>query len=324
LIIPVTSQHRQYELPARRSGFTLIEVMLSLGLAALVLMALATAVDVHLRCVQVGRTHVEEAQLARAILHRIADDLRNAAVVNPIETEGIMAAAEEASSEEGGVGGTGDTGGTGTDDESEMSMFESDLEEEEYVLGIYGESDWMQVDVCRTPRLDHYNYETLPTGSDALEDIVSEVKTVCYSLSTETGMTATSGEYEGGLVRREIDRSVSNWAEEMGVLSQVDLDLEPIAPEVVDLEFLYHDGIEWVTTWDSTEMGGLPIAVHISIAVVPRGQLDQFTDTWADQSALTEPSTTFLYSLTVALPVAEGDTSADETTEEAEEPEEEL
>ena len=63
----------------RRNGFTLIEVLLSLGLAALVLVALATAVDVHLRCVQTGRTHVEEAQLARALLHRIGDDLRNAA-----------------------------------------------------------------------------------------------------------------------------------------------------------------------------------------------------------------------------------------------------
>ena len=62
----------------RRSGFTLIEVLLSLGLAALVLVALATAVDVHLRVLQIGRTNAEEAQLARVLLLRIGDAQRKA------------------------------------------------------------------------------------------------------------------------------------------------------------------------------------------------------------------------------------------------------
>ena len=83
---------------SRPGGFTLIEVLLSLGLAALVLVALATAVDVHLRCVQSGRTHVEEAQLARALLHRIADDLRNLAVANPVTVDGVMTASTSGSS----------------------------------------------------------------------------------------------------------------------------------------------------------------------------------------------------------------------------------
>jgi prepilin-type N-terminal cleavage/methylation domain-containing protein len=307
----------QHDFRRQRDGFTLIEVLLSLGLAALVLAALATAVDVQLRCVQTGRTHVEEAQLARALLHRIGDDLRNAAVINPIESDKIMAGSSGATEDSRSTAGDGELTNSTTFDEAEMVDFESSSgTEDEYVLGLYGESNWMQVDVCRNPRLDQYDYETLSSGSDSLEDRVSAVKTVYYSLGSETGTTSAGGEYRGGLIRREIDRAVTRWAEESGTLSQVDLEIEPIAPEVTDIEFHYHDGTEWVDTWDSSAMGSLPIAVHIAIAIMPREQYNQFMQDWSNQSATSEQAVNFIYSLTVALPVAEGDVSDEETMDE--------
>ena len=301
----------------RHKGFTLIEVLLSLGLAALVLVALATAVDVHLRCLQIGRTHTEEAQLARAILLRIEDDLHNAAVINPVDSTNVAPASSSGSEEANtaGTAGTADMADTTT--ETETSEESTTAEEDEYPIGLYGESDWMQIDVRRIPRLDQYDYETLPTGSELLPDVVSGVKTVYYMLGEGTGTAPTGGEYRGGLIRREVDHALTRWAEEMGNLTSVNQELEPIAPEVTDIEFLYYDGSQLLDSWDSSEMGGLPLAVHVSLSIMPREQFNRFIDPDTDSYSLPDTNV-FIYSLTIALPVAEGDTSSD-TTEDTEE-----
>ena len=223
-----------HDSPGKREGFTLIEVLLSLGLAALVLVALATAVDVHLRCLQIGRTNVEEAQLARALLLRIGDDLRNAAVINPVDASKIAPVPSGADAAATGTGTSDATGTTSGDTSSEATTGDLATEEvateDEYVIGLYGESDWIQVDVRRSPRLDQYDYETLPSGAESLPDVVSGVKTVAYSLSTDTGTSPAGGDYRGGLLRREIDHAVTRWAEEAGTLTTADTEFEPIAP----------------------------------------------------------------------------------------------
>jgi prepilin-type N-terminal cleavage/methylation domain-containing protein len=305
--------HRE-SLPSGRKGFTLIEVLLSLGLAALVLVALATAIDVHLRCLQIGRTNVEEAQLARALLLRIRDDLHNAAVINPVDSTKIPPASS-GSTNQSAAGTPGTAGTAGSADTSTATTTTPDTEEDEYAIGLYGETDWMQVDVLRAPRLDQYDYESIPSGSEALPDRVSGIKTVYYALGVDTGLRPTGDIYRGGLMRREIDRALTRWADETGALSSVDQELEPIAPEVTDLEFLYYDGSQWVDSWDSTQMGGLPIAVHVSLAIMPRDEFNRFTATWGRSSAETETTVEFIYSLTVALPVAKGDVSSGEETE---------
>ncbi len=304
---------------SRPGGFTLIEVLLSLGLAALVLVALATAVDVHLRCVQSGRTHVEEAQLARALLHRIADDLRNVAVANPVTVEGVMTASTSASP--GSSADSNPDANTGDQNSDQLLCSQppranpetTSTETTQLAVGLYGESDWLQIDVSRTPRLDQYDYETLPSGAETLEDRVSDVKTVAYFLASTTGAYGSSGQYEGGLVRREIDRAVSRWAEDQGLMADVNTQLQPIAPEVTGIEFLYYDGTQWTDAWDTTEMGGLPIAVHIALSIMPRSQLEQMASVTGGSSSTGE-SVNFIYALTVALPVASG-ASADAATE---------
>lgn len=75
---------------SRSGGFTLLEVMLTLALSSLVVVALAMAIDFQLRVVELGRTDVEEAQLARVILHHIANDIAGAVTSNPMETESLL------------------------------------------------------------------------------------------------------------------------------------------------------------------------------------------------------------------------------------------
>ena len=74
----------------RRAAFTLIEVILATGLATLLLAALWSALSLHLRAFDSGRTQVEEAQLARALLREIAHDLESLAFAAPTETLGVV------------------------------------------------------------------------------------------------------------------------------------------------------------------------------------------------------------------------------------------
>lgn len=106
-----------------RRGLTLLELLLALSLSIVVLMAIGMAINLHYRMFDVRRTNVEEAQLARAVLRHIADDLRCAVQYTPPDLEGldtvsgnaIGAAANSAFGETGdsgdeGSGGTGNTG----------------------------------------------------------------------------------------------------------------------------------------------------------------------------------------------------------------------
>ena len=83
---------RRKRLIARRTGLTLLELILALALSVLVLMAIGMAIDVHYRMLDVRRTNVEEAQLARATLKRIAEDLKSIVNFAPPDLSGLEAA----------------------------------------------------------------------------------------------------------------------------------------------------------------------------------------------------------------------------------------
>jgi len=282
-------------------GFTLLEVLLTLMLTSLVLVALAMAVDFQLRVVDRSRGNVEEAQLARALLHRIANDLRGAVAYDPLEMEKLVAEAISSASGSvqgavasaaGSADGAADSSGSGTagtetsqgqdtdaagteDSQPDETDMETDAETESAVPrsvpGVYGESDWLQVDVSRLPRLDQFQYLVASTEGSTTLDRLSDVKTVSYYAIPyeDGGAYAEDGTPTSGLVRRELDRAVSAWASDQGELDQTDTDATPIAPEVSAIEFRYHDGTEWVESWDSDEAGALPKAVEITLTIMP-------------------------------------------------------
>jgi hypothetical protein len=92
-------------------AFTLLEVMLAMGLSALVLIFVAMAIDIHLRLINSNRTGVEEAHLARALLDRIADDLSNAVLYNPIDVEKLVPDLTSQGGAGGGAAGGGAAAG---------------------------------------------------------------------------------------------------------------------------------------------------------------------------------------------------------------------
>ncbi|MEX2559656.1 MAG: prepilin-type N-terminal cleavage/methylation domain-containing protein [Pirellulales bacterium] len=311
--------------PPEHSGFTLLEVLLALALSVLVLGALAMAIQVTLRATNSGRADVARAQLARALLRQISDDLRSAVWHEPLEIDlsSVSAAGQEGSSggqSPGGSGGDGDdssgnapgqpsrprssgsagnasgggpsssggstSGSTGTGTsagDTETSSASAPMP------GLYGGLDWLEVDVSRLPRVDQYEQSISATDVSPLE-LASDVKTVAYYMAGSQTTAANGG--ATGLMRRQLDRAVTQWAAINGNLLGLDQAAQALAPEVVSIQFEYFDGYEWLNEWDSDARQGLPMAVQIAIAL----------DSQADPSQI-DPEEN-IYRLVVHLPSA--------------------
>ena len=313
---------------AGRRGFTLLEVLLALGLTLVVLMAVGMAVDFFIRGIETSRAAVEEAQLARALLSRIAEDLRSAVRYDPINAEQLLSGdtSSLSGSGSGGSGGTystpsslpsppsgspsaappssQSTADTGSVESGDTSAVDTNSTTPRALPGLYGTRTELQVDVARLPRLDQYNYDLMPVGDSLVVDRLSDVKTVTYYVLDAAGGETSLGQPRRGLVRAELDRAVTAYAAETGSLDPA-LEFEPIAPEVAAVEFEYFDGQQWYDTWDSQEQQGLPTAVRVTLYLYPvelrRGGL-----AWLDANSPYLNSDNFVaYSLLVRLPGSE-------------------
>jgi len=333
-------------------GFTLLEVLLTLSLTSMVLVALAMAIDFQLRVVERSRRNVEEAQLARVLMRRIADDLRGAVASDPtgmqelVEEAAFSAVSSTTESAGGSAEATGDAGGEsstlnsgeaepseteGEDSEGSASetsgsedMAESESGEtadadslaEPSKPGVYGESDWIQVDVGRLPRIDQFEYQVTYTEDSTTADRLSDVKTVTYYVIPPgegvVEYAVDGSESSGGLVRRELDRAAASWASDESQLDPTtDSAAEPLAPEVAAIEFRYSDGTEWVDSWDSDEAGALPVAVEITLRIAPFSNRNQPLS-WSTSAELdaTEEESWLTYRRVVHLPAAQASSGA--------------
>jgi type II secretory pathway pseudopilin PulG len=266
-----------------RPAFTLLEVILALSLSTIVIGAIGLGIFVYYRAFDSGRDEVEEAQLARALLNRIADDIRGAVPYCPMDAESLVPQASSATSksttdaaktaaEEAGV----DTAGL----EEELGSISSTTQNlatsvvPPSIPGLYGNDSVLLVDVSHLPRLDQYDAMAIASGEAAMPDQLSDVKTVTYFVnnpglgSPVGGMPAADvpGDQQSGLVRRELDRAVAVWSEQQGSAAFP----PPLAPEVGRITFNYFDGSQWTNEWDTVSMGMLPVAVRVEIAMIPR------------------------------------------------------
>jgi hypothetical protein len=98
-------------------------------------------------------------------------------------------------------------------------------------------------------------------------------------LMTGTPQPSASGRGRG-LMRRELSRAVSSWAEMNGSTGSTYADARLLADEVVGLSFQYFDGLEWLPEWSSDDLGGLPKAVEIVLTLQPTYAMsdNQFAD----------------------------------------------
>lgn len=274
-----------------RSGFTLLELMLSLALTAVVTVLIGSLVQNYLINQAVGRERVRQAQLSRSILNMIAEDIRTTVRYQPFDTKGLT---ELLSGGGGGAGGGAGAGGAqpsgagggaasagaappsgGAGDTADMDSGVAALPP-----GLYGTSTSIEIDISRLPRPDEYYGQASDPVTGSLGDLATDIKTVGYyvqalrtdgiqdplgSLQPIDGTNSTS-QGAGGLVRRSVDRAITQYAYQQSQSDALMRTGQLLAPEVIAIEFQYFDGAMWQTEWDSSTQG-LPRVVKITIAV---------------------------------------------------------
>ena len=300
-----------------RRAYTLFEVMLSLALLLTLMTLIGTALNTHLRNQFHNRLQVEEAQLARALLNRIADDIR--AVVLDVERDEEAASPTTSDDEADIADSVADSMNTSSYDEAESdsTSYDDDYNYEYDIIGtkkgIYGGLDWIQIDTFRTLPGERfaYNAERIYNGAFDDEDdeylpqldlLSSGHKTVLYYLGYDTGMVEGDEEYQRrrkgtsveperyrqgllssnvkyGLYYREVNRTITEYAVEMGldVVNDMTENDEHLAPEVDRIEFYYYvnddpnksvEEGEWLDVWDmDAENGQLPLAIEIRLSI---------------------------------------------------------
>lgn len=301
-----------------------------------VLSLIGMAIDIHLRQMVINRTEIEEAQLARAVLEKIARDLRS--VVVAIREEQLEVDTDALSTLFGlsyGVDSSliSDEATTETEDSEEST------EAEVYgtMPGIYGSLEWIQIDTALLPRGEMYGSRQVRSGASSMPDRLSPSKTVLYYLGDDTGqipmddsrydpdqlvgslgrsLETTALQY--GLFRRQLDRQVSQYAVNEGLETDYEQYDEPLAPEVEWIEFSYFDPTagsqgdtgDWIDYWDMDEMQTLPKAVRITAGIRRQHFGPSLLTPWSSSG---EENATIVYSLIVPLPVTIETT--EETTE---------
>lgn len=228
------------------AAFTLIEVILAIGLAAVLLGLLTGAVGLYAMRLQDSRAQVARGQLARGILRLIADDLRAAATVmeqdiSPVE----RLAASQGTFDVDQLDRVGETGPASVGPTASRRP-----------VGLYGDASQFQVDVCRTRAADPViafgdGEQQAPTPP------LRGVTTVRYFVG------------EAGLVRQEASREVEVFETGAGSVSAtLEASGRVIAPEVTELRLRYSDGEQTLDAWDAEQMGGLlPAAVELRLLV---------------------------------------------------------
>jgi type II secretory pathway pseudopilin PulG len=316
-----------------RGAFTLLEVVLALSLTVLVTAILGMAIHVHLRSIDKAQVSIERDQLARTLLRRIADDVRSAIRREPFDTAGLQsllqsaknagktlagAAGQTADAGKSGdssttTGGTGRAGtasaagttsaaGTATSLTPSNAATTGDTGDAAAgtpaaVPGLYGTQYDLQIDVGRIPRLDE-----LTGAATAGVPLPSDVRSVYYFVAGTMGGVPVNG--ERGLMRSEMNRAAALYLAENGDFSSMVQMAESLAAEVVGLEFRYFDGLQWYTEWSSDTMGGLPLAVEITLVVIEPRAADAEMAT-AGVLDLTTVRPDQIYTTTVHLPNAQ-------------------
>ena len=306
-----------------RRGLTLLELILALALTTLLLVAISMALSMHLRTLESRRSHVEEAHLARAILTHIATDLRNAVAYEAFDNSGaesVMAEEDELLDEAAEDFGLTDPSEEETKDGASLT---STLEPPP-LPGIYGNQYELQIDTSRLPRVDEYHPEFATTFQTATQ-IPSDIKTVTYYVQSDDLMTGmqpmgiptaaasasaplgvNNGQPVTGLIRRELDRAVAQWAFDSGTTDTLNSAGEILAPEVMGIEFSYFDGTNWLTEWNTEEYETLPVAVQITLMLLPLNPSEESTNNLAVPTVLGPnglPQEVLYYQQIVHLPL---------------------
>jgi len=280
------------------AGFSLLELLLALALSVALMALVGAAMTFYATRLETRNTEVRQVELAQSILSVIRNDLR--ATLLPPEfdassLENLLTTASGGQTEQPGAGQ--DLSAAGLDDLSQPEAEEvpsttlpgatanSDLSSgsaQSKRPGLIGNQTQLQFEISRLPRIEEYQQLIAPASTGQIADVPSDIKTVSYFVQAAGGMVrdpldATdagalfaqnlAGGTSGGLVRRALDRSLTNFSLANSGGASIAGTGDLLAREVVSIGFRYWDGLLWQIYWDSDEMGSLPLAIEVTLEI---------------------------------------------------------
>lgn len=273
----------------RQFGYTLLEIVLALGLSSLLLAALYTALQMHWSSSTLGQVEMERSQVARALFRRIETDLRSVvfreSALTSSADDGSTSSSTSSSSSSTTSGTTGSgtstsnsatTSGTST---SSSSSTDSSTTTDNYSTqktGLYGDSATIVAHVSLPGRAENLG---ATSGSSATSSYVSsDLQSVAYFLlgsgstlaqQISGSLNSPLGKQATGLARLQGDRMAMQTADESGDLSSMASNVKVLAPEVASIQFEYFDGVSWTTSWDTATSNSIPNAIRVTIEFLP-------------------------------------------------------
>jgi hypothetical protein len=270
-----------------------LEVLLASAIGVLLMGALYVAVDVQLRHAQAGRDVIEQSNLARNLVNRIAGDIRLS--VGPTIPAPSKSSGGSASSPAAGGTGTGSPGASpAISSSSPATSPSSGTGAVQFNLGVQGDANRLILSISRVPR--ELNF--IPDADNGGQPAVSDLRRISYWL-------AGSSDAPRGLAWQEVKVVTSDDAMAAVPPDVPDDSFQIIAEEVKSLTFSYFDGTSWQDSWDGTAPGadgstplGPPLAVAITIGIATPGS--------GNRSPNDQPLKTYRH--VVAIPTANGAT----------------
>ena len=278
----------------RSSGFTMLEVILAIGLTGLLLAAIYSALDLYWKYTTLGQQQVERAQIARAVFQKISQDLHS---VTYMQETGVE--------EEESTTGSSET-------ETEETVIEVTNPDDAYTsgnIGVFGDAQSL---VLHTSRPGRQPLLISNTGSSSA--MQSDLLSVSYFLAVagaeglqgavgdQYRNTATTGQSTQGLARLEGDRLAMSMADGSA-------DVQVLAQQ----QFQYFDGTDWLEVWDSIEYGTVPQAIKVTIGF-QNENIEGLENIANNKINGNENSFSMVIALPLALPSTLQTTTQDTTT----------
>jgi prepilin-type N-terminal cleavage/methylation domain-containing protein len=272
---------RKFDSRPLRSGLSLIEVLVSLALSAVLLTSVYSAITMYFHYSTSGQDEVEKNQLARVLLQRIETDLRSI-VYRPEDKSTTATDDSDAQSGANSQNAASGTGGTSTGSTTDTAKAETVTAVQDpsdaftgSSSGLFGNTQTIVLHISR-PRLDLVAAPQL--NNQMVGSRTSDLKTVSYFVagSSTGGLQALAAAQfatqtqngtgrSQGLARMEGDRLALQLADKSGNLASLLGQTQLLAPEVIRANFRFWDGSNWAVTWDSATYGGLPRAVEVTL-----------------------------------------------------------
>lgn len=246
-----------------KKAYTLIELLIALGLLIVLMGALWTMVDTFSAVFMRGEHRAERSQLIRSLSQILEADL-NAAIQDPLyPTRNASNTAEVV--RHFGLRGS-----------------EHALQVDVVQINPFKTSDVSDQVSVEAPELKtvYYNFQpiTLSGQSGLLRREIDFETPGASSSSASSQNEDTIGSTVPSLGDMVVEETLEFERRQQPPQSSFDLE-RMLAPEVVQCRFSYFDGRNWFNSWDSIQKNGLPVAIAVDLKLLNFHEVQTYQET---------------------------------------------